>query len=125
MINDKVYGYKRVNVAQQRRDPHSMLNWTERVIRARKECPEISWGHYVVLRTNAPDVLAIRYDWRDTSLLTLHKLGNGKQTIKLKVDCPNDEVLVEVFDGYHSKKQNAWPDAGRAERSTARTRHDV
>jgi len=106
VINDKVYGYKRVNVAQQRRDPHSMLNWTERVIRARKECPEISWGHYVVLRTNAPDVLAIRYDWRDTSLLTLHKFGNGKQTIKLKVDRPNDEVLVEVFDGHHSKKQH-------------------
>jgi maltose alpha-D-glucosyltransferase/alpha-amylase len=106
VINDKVYGYKRVNVAQQRRDPDSILNWTERVIRARKECPEISWGHYVVLRTNAPDVLAIRYDWRDTSLLTLHKFGSGKQTVKLKVDRPNDEVLVEVFDAHHSKKQN-------------------
>jgi maltose alpha-D-glucosyltransferase/alpha-amylase len=80
VINDKVYGYKRVNVAQQRRDPDSILNWTERVIRTRKECPEISWGHYVVLRTSAPEVLAIRYDWRDTSLLTLHNFSSGEQT---------------------------------------------
>jgi maltose alpha-D-glucosyltransferase / alpha-amylase len=106
VINDKVYGYKRVNVAQQRRDPHSILNWTERVVRARKECPEISWGHYVVLRTSASEVLAIRYDWRDTSLLTLHNLSGGKHTVKFKVDRPNDALLVEVFDGHHSKKQN-------------------
>ena len=41
-----VYGYQRVNVADQRRDPHSLLNWTERMIRMRKECPEISWGDF-------------------------------------------------------------------------------
>ena len=106
VINDKVYGYKRVNVAQQRRDPQSILNWTERVIRMRKECPEISWGQYEVLRTSAPEVLAIRYDWRDTSLVTLHNFSSGKQTVKLKVDRSNDALLVEVFDAHHSRKQN-------------------
>jgi hypothetical protein len=34
-----------------------MLNWTERMIRVRKECPEISWGNFTVLRTNASEVL--------------------------------------------------------------------
>src|SRR4030095_14913056 len=72
VITDKVYGYKKVNVADQRRDPQSLLNWTERMIRVRKECPEISWGNFVVLRTNVPEVLGMRYDWRDTSLVTLH-----------------------------------------------------
>ena len=76
VISDKVYGYKRVNVAEQRRDPESMLNWTERMIRARKECPEISWGSFVVLRTNVPEVLAMRYDWRDTSLVTVHNFSS-------------------------------------------------
>ena len=51
VIDDEVYGYERVNVADQRRDPDSLLNWTERVIRMRKECPEISWGDFAVLRT--------------------------------------------------------------------------
>jgi maltose alpha-D-glucosyltransferase/alpha-amylase len=34
VVNDKVYGYRRVNVADQRRAPQSLLNWTERMIRA-------------------------------------------------------------------------------------------
>jgi maltose alpha-D-glucosyltransferase/alpha-amylase len=106
VISDGVYGYKKVNVADQRRDPQSLLNWTERMIRVRKECPEISWGNFVVLRTNVPEVLAIRYDWRNTSLVTLHNFSNAKQTVKLKVDTPTDGLLVEVFDGHHSKAQN-------------------
>jgi maltose alpha-D-glucosyltransferase / alpha-amylase len=106
VINDKVYGYKKLNVAAQRRDPQSFLNWTERMIRARKECPEISWGNFVVLRTNIPEVLAMRYDWRDTSLVTLHNFGSAKQKVKVKVGCPRDNLLMEVFDGRHSKATN-------------------
>jgi maltose alpha-D-glucosyltransferase/alpha-amylase len=106
VINDPVYGYRKVNVADQRRDPQSLLNWTERMLRVRKECPEISWGNFAVLRTNVPEVLAIRYDWRNTSLLTLHNFGSARQTVKVKVDSRNDGLLVEVFDGHHSKAQN-------------------
>ena len=35
---------ERVNVADQRRDPDALLNWMERLIRQRKERPEIGWG---------------------------------------------------------------------------------
>jgi maltose alpha-D-glucosyltransferase/alpha-amylase len=106
VIDDDVYGYERVNVAAQRRDPQSLLNWTERMIRTRKECPVISWGDFRILRTNVPEVLAMRYDWRNTSLVTLHNFSTGKKSVKLKVDSPRDEVLVEVFDGKHSRKHN-------------------
>jgi glycosidase len=40
------YGYEHVNAAKQRRDPNSMLNWTERIIRMRKEVPEVGWGDF-------------------------------------------------------------------------------
>jgi len=40
VISDDDFGYKTVNVADQRRDPHSLLNWTERMIRMRKEANE-------------------------------------------------------------------------------------
>jgi maltose alpha-D-glucosyltransferase / alpha-amylase len=105
-IDDEVFGFEQVNVAMQRRDTNSLLNWTERMIRMRKECPEISWGNFCVLRTNVPQVLAMRYDWRETSLLTLHNFANGVETVKLKVGCANDDLLVEVFDGKHSRVQN-------------------
>jgi maltose alpha-D-glucosyltransferase/alpha-amylase len=105
-ISDPVYGYERVNVAAQRRDPDSLLNWTERMIRMRKECPEIGWGSSTVLRTNTSSALAIRYDWRNTSMVTLHNFASTTETVKLKVGCDRDDVLVEVFDGKHSRVQN-------------------
>jgi maltose alpha-D-glucosyltransferase/alpha-amylase len=106
VIDDATYGYRTVNVAVQRRDPQSLLNWTERMIRTRKECPEISWGSFVVLRTTVPEVLALRYDWRDTSLVTLHNFSDRKQKVGLRVDGQRGNVLVEVFNGQHSKVQN-------------------
>jgi len=105
-ITDRRFGFEAVNVADQRRDPNSLLNWTQRILRARKECPEIGWGDFTVLRTNVPEVLGMRYDWRDTSLLTLHNFSNRAQTVKLKVGCARDELLVDVFDGHHSHVQN-------------------
>jgi maltose alpha-D-glucosyltransferase/alpha-amylase len=99
VINDAVYGYKKLNVAAQRRDPGSLLNWTERIIRTRKECPEISWGDFVVLRTSVPEVLALRYEWRDTALVTLHNFGSGRQRVRVNVDAPRGDRLVDVFEG--------------------------
>ena len=61
-------------MSQQRREPESLLNWTERRIRMRKEYPELGWGNFTVLRVNVPEVLAIRYDFRGVSMLT----PNGK-----------------------------------------------
>jgi maltose alpha-D-glucosyltransferase/alpha-amylase len=104
-ISDPVFGFERVNVAEQRRDPSSLLNWTERIIRARKECGEISWGDFTVLRTNAPSVLALRYDWRGTSLVTLHNFEDRRQKVVLKVGAERDGFLSEIFDGRHSRAQ--------------------
>ncbi len=72
VISDPIYGYQRVNVEAQRRDPHSMLNWMERKIRMRRECPEIGWGDWKILKTDQPGVLVMRYEWDDHTLVTLH-----------------------------------------------------
>jgi maltose alpha-D-glucosyltransferase/alpha-amylase len=76
------------------------------MIRMRRECPEISWGDFHVLRTDVPQVLALRCDWRGTSLVTLHNFDNHAHKVRLKVGCANDKVLLEVFDGRHSRAHN-------------------
>jgi len=105
-VDDDVFGYRRVNVAEQRRDPHSLLNWTERRIRMRKECPELSWGDFVVLRTEAPDVLVIRYDFRGISMLTVHNFGSRRQTVAVDPKTERGNLLVDVFDDNHSRSEN-------------------
>ncbi len=105
-ITDPVFGFEQVNVAAQRRDPESLLNWTERMIRARRECPEISWGAFSVLRTNVPEVLALRYDWRETSLVTLHNFADRSSKVRMRVECASDGILMDVFGSRHSRAHN-------------------
>jgi maltose alpha-D-glucosyltransferase/alpha-amylase len=97
VITDPIYGYKRVNVEAERRDAHSLLNWVERKIRMRKECPEISWGDWKILETNAPDVLTMQYDWRDHSLLVLHNFADEPRAVRIPARTPGSDVLVDLL----------------------------
>ena len=97
VISDPIYGYKRVNVEAQRRDPHSLLNWMERKIRMRKECPEISWGDWKILYTNASDVLVMEYTWRDHSLIVLHNFADQPRAVRIPVSVAGTQVLVDLL----------------------------
>jgi maltose alpha-D-glucosyltransferase/alpha-amylase len=97
------YSYKHLNVAALKRDPDSLLNWTERILRARRECQEINWGTFRILRTNAAAVLAMRYEWRGASLLTLHNFSARTQKVELTVSSAGSRLLVDVFDDQHSR----------------------
>jgi maltose alpha-D-glucosyltransferase/alpha-amylase len=98
-IDDATFGYGTRNVEAQRRDPGSLLNWQERIIRMRKECPEISWGDFTVLRTTTPSVLGLCYDWRGTSLVTLHNFSERTVRTQFKPGRDRSDVLVDVFHG--------------------------
>ncbi len=97
VISDPIYGYQRVNVEAQRRDPHSLLNWVERKIRMRKECPEISWGDWEILKTNADDVLVMEYTWRDHSLIVLHNFVDQPRAVRIPVSTAGTEMLVDLL----------------------------
>ncbi len=83
VISDPIYGYPHVNVENQRRDPQSLLNWMERKIRMRKECPEISWGDWKILKTDQPGVLVMRYEWNKSTLITCHNFTSKPRAIVL------------------------------------------
>ena len=106
VISEGAYGYKHVNVADQRRDPQSMLNWMERIIRMRKELPEIAWGEFVVIPTGVPEVLALRYDWRNNSVLIVHNFGATSQEIQLPsgagAGAGESALLVNLLSQDHS-----------------------
>ena len=99
------------NVADQRRDPDSLLNWMERLIRQRKECPEFGWGTLSVLHAKGP-LLAHRCDWDGSAVVAVHNLGAKPAKLRLKVDCeklvdllgtddqgPDDEISLDPY-GY-------------------------
>ena len=102
LVDGGVYGYSRVNVEAQQRDAGSLLRWTTRMIRLRKECPEIGWGEWTLLRTGAPEVLAIRYDWRGNSVLVVHNFSEQAHELRLRPGVEGGERLVDLIDNAES-----------------------
>ncbi|HWI35083.1 MAG TPA: alpha-amylase family protein [Burkholderiales bacterium] len=105
VIDKGPYGYEHVNAAVQRRDPHSMLNWTERIVRMRKEVPEVGWGDFEVLNTGTHAVLAMRYDWRNNSVLFLHNLDSKPREVTFFVGLTGNlgKLLVNLLTEAHSR----------------------
>ena len=102
VITGGVYGFEHVNVAQQRHDPNSLMNWMERMIRMRKEAPEIGWGEFSILQTRTPEVLAIRYDWRNNSVVVVHNLSATPREVWLKLDAEGSDCLADLLSGENS-----------------------
>jgi maltose alpha-D-glucosyltransferase / alpha-amylase len=103
VIDDAIYGYERVNAAMQRRDTHSLLNWTERIIRMRKECPEIGWGDWTIAGTRNPHVLAVRYDWRGNGVLIVHNFSPEPQSVRVDA---GEDTLVNLLSEDHSNSKS-------------------
>ena len=105
MIGAGPFGYAHVNAADQRRDPQSLLNWTERLIRMRKEVPEIGWGDFDLLETQNPAVLAIRYDWRNNSALFVHNFSSKPTDVRFAAgrEGEQDSLLVNLLSEDHSR----------------------
>lgn len=89
------FGPERVNVTSQRRDPGSLLNWFERLIRRRRESPELGFGALTVLDVDAESVFAHRVDWEDATIVCVHELSGRPVTVKLPVE--DGEALVDLF----------------------------
>jgi maltose alpha-D-glucosyltransferase/alpha-amylase len=105
VIDHGPYGYDHVNVAFQRRDPNSMLNWMERIMRMRKEVPEVGWGDFEAINVGNDSVLGLRYDWRNNSVLFLHNFAGEPIEVEFKTGLDGDRGarLVNLLGDEHSK----------------------
>ena len=105
VISGGPYGFEHLNAAEQRRHDNSLLNWTERIIRMRKEVPEIGWGDFEVLDTKDPAVLAMRYDWRNNSVVVIHNLDARAREVTFQVGLNGDagQVLMNLLGDDHSR----------------------
>jgi maltose alpha-D-glucosyltransferase / alpha-amylase len=107
VISEGPYGFEHINAAIQRRHPDSLLNWTERIIRMRKEVPEIGWGDFAVIPSRDPAVLVLRYDWRNNWVLFVHNLDAKPHEITFSVgldgeNAEHGKLLVNLLAEDHS-----------------------
>jgi trehalose synthase len=96
LVEDGPFGYAEVNVTAQRRDPHSLLNWMERLIRRRRECPELGWGAWSLLDAGDRAVFAHRSDWEDSTVVAVHSFAGHHTRARLVIE--GEGALVDLFE---------------------------
>jgi maltose alpha-D-glucosyltransferase/alpha-amylase len=97
VVSNEEFGYRKVNVAAQQRDRDSLLNFVERMIRIRQQCQGIGWGDYEVVAVDVPGVLALHYQWRETSLVTLHNFSDERRRVRLNLGRDERRPLLNVL----------------------------
>jgi len=106
------YGPEFVNVADQRRDPESLLSFLKLLIRRYRECPELGWGSFEVLDQPHACVLAHLCRWEDGSMVAVHNLGPEPRTVPLTLEgCDSSHRLEDLLQ----ERTTPLDDKGRAE----------
>ena len=76
----------------------------ERIIRMRKEVPEIGWGDFTVLKARGTEILALRYDWRNNSVVIVHNFSAEPKEVWVDVGMEGEDgaLLTNLLSGDHS-----------------------
>jgi hypothetical protein len=67
----------------------------ERLIRRRRECPELGWGSWTLLAQDDPAVLAHRADWDGSTVVAVHNLAGRATEAALSLDA--EGALADLF----------------------------
>jgi maltose alpha-D-glucosyltransferase/alpha-amylase len=96
VIAEGPFSYQCVNVAAQRLDQNSLLNWIARVIRTRTECPEFGWGDMCFLDTDNTAVAAHTCTWRGRTMAAVHNFSH--EAVSTAIAWPAGiECVEQVF----------------------------
>ncbi|MDQ4097371.1 MAG: alpha-amylase family protein [Actinomycetota bacterium] len=98
MVSGGDFGFERVNVGTQRSDPDSLLNWTTKLTRVRRECGEIGTGPWKVLETGHEAVLGLRYDVEDSAIVVLNNLSRRPHDITLELTAEEAATATDLFE---------------------------
>ncbi|HYH56334.1 MAG TPA: alpha-amylase family protein [Anseongella sp.] len=111
-ISGGEFGYERLNVHQQMRDPNSFLNWMERIIAARKECIEFGRGEYEIIPSGNPGILIHCCRWKSGLSLAIHNFTGEECDVTLDLKTPEEKDPVHLIDMFGDKVYEAFdPDS--------------
>ena len=96
-IMDPVYGFEAVNVEAQSRAPASLLNWTKRLIAARRTRRALGRGGLRFLYPANRKVIAYLREWEGETILCVANLARSAQAVALDLSEFRGRHVVEVL----------------------------
>ena len=97
VISGGAFGYEKVNVEDQERDPTSLLAWFQRALLILRECPEFGVGTCSYLDTAERSVLALVHEAPSGAMLALTNLAPKPCSIALARQPCQDGDPFDVF----------------------------
>jgi maltose alpha-D-glucosyltransferase / alpha-amylase len=95
VVDEGKFDFGRVNVADAQRDPDSLLNCIEKMIRVRKEHHEFGWGSWTLVDVDNPGAFAIRCEYEGNVSVAVHNFSH--RPCDTALDLPEDE-WPELFE---------------------------
>jgi maltose alpha-D-glucosyltransferase/alpha-amylase len=96
-IMDPVYGFEAVNVEAQSRAPASLLNWTKRLIAARRTRRALGRGTLRFLYPSNRKVIAYLREWESEVILVVANLARTAQAVELDLSDFRGRRVIEVL----------------------------
>jgi maltose alpha-D-glucosyltransferase/alpha-amylase len=96
-LMDPVYGYQKVNVEAELRDPSSFLHWMRRMLQVRREHSLFGTGTFEVLPVENPSVLAYVRQEGDDMVLCVNNLSRFAQPAELPMQRWTGHVPIELM----------------------------
>jgi maltose alpha-D-glucosyltransferase/alpha-amylase len=96
---DPLYGYEMVNVEAQRRDQHSILNWTRRMLAVRRSHPAFGRGSLTLLSPKNRKILAYIRERDGDTVLCVVNLAHSLEAVELDLSQFAGRVPVELSAG--------------------------
>ncbi|QAA95136.1 maltose alpha-D-glucosyltransferase [Pollutimonas thiosulfatoxidans] len=94
-----LYGYEAVNVEAQQRDPHSLLNWTRRMLAKRQQTHVFGRGSLRFLYPGNRKILAYLREHEGLTVLCVANLSNASQPVELDLSALSGRVPIELLGG--------------------------
>lgn len=97
LLLNPVYGYQAVNVLSQKRSEHSLLSWTQNIVRARRSTPVFGSGSIEFLYPANYRVLAYVRELQNESILVVNNLSSSAQAVELDLSKYKGRIPIEMF----------------------------
>jgi maltose alpha-D-glucosyltransferase / alpha-amylase len=97
VIGKGKFGYKKINVLDAQGDADSLLNWMERAIAIRKQCPEIGTAKLEVADSGDDRLLLHQYKSPHGDLWFVHNLSAQKINFDYSAHAGRGETWVNIF----------------------------
>lgn len=96
--------YQEINVLNNEKDQHSILNYYRKILELRKQLPVIVYGDYIEHEQNNPYLIFYERNFHNDKILIIGNYRNKSTVLKIKYDLSYYELILQNYQEIDEKK---------------------